>query len=227
MKRAQPSSHPQRILILGGEASGKTSLGRRLGASLGLPPINLDTVAWQSAVDPARSLEGVFEPDVQSRETLVQRGLTDRASMVQAIADEPSWVVEGVFLGWTQPLFERADRIVWLDHVALTTTLRRVAGRHLRTLSLELRARRSHRPWADVRLLLRTGRSFLAVTRRVLRYRFWDASRTDPEAYGTITRAAVAAALAPHASKATRITSAEALRAWIAELGGTDHVQDR
>jgi hypothetical protein len=69
--------------------------------------------------------------------------------MVEAIAARPAWVVKGFFLEWTEPLFERVDLVIWLDHVPFASILRRVAARHVRFV----------------------GRSALAVMQRVVRYR--------------------------------------------------------
>ena len=186
---------PRRIPIVGGEASGKTSLGRRVASIVGLPSVDLNTVAWQSATGAGRSLEGVLEPEVQTREPLVKRPLIDRATMVEAIAARPAWVVKGFFLEWTEPLFERVDLVIWLDHVPFASILRRVAARHVRFV----------------------GRSALAVMQRVVRYRIAGAGGSDPEVYASITRSAVARVTGRHAVKARHATNARDLEARVRE----------
>jgi hypothetical protein len=79
----------QRIFVIGGVGSGKTTFANRLAAASGLPVHHLDELT----VEPARQ-----QPSVA------------------AILASGGWIVEGVHLGWTDPLLDSAELIVWLDH---------------------------------------------------------------------------------------------------------------
>ena len=79
----------QRIFVIGGVGSGKTTFANRLAAITGLPVHHLDELT----AEPAR-----------------------REPSVAAILASSGWIVEGVHLGWTDALLDSADLIVWLDH---------------------------------------------------------------------------------------------------------------
>ncbi|MEM7113491.1 MAG: hypothetical protein AAF614_13725 [Chloroflexota bacterium] len=100
----------QKIHIIGGAGSGKTTLAKQLAAQLKIATcVDLDGVAW----GPTGKV-----------------GLVERETAVRDILAKPNWVTEGVFLWWTEPLFQAADAIIWLD---LPFPLRawRIVRRHL------------------------------------------------------------------------------------------------
>lgn len=102
-----------RIHIMGPPGSGKTVLGQRLAAGLNIPFHELDSIAW----------EGGFPG--------IERSLEDRLRDIRQIADQPSWVTEGIFLLWTDDLLSAADYIIWLD-IGLPVTFWRIVTRRLR-----------------------------------------------------------------------------------------------
>ena len=144
-------ARPRRVLIVGGEATGKTTLARELASSLKYPEYELDEIAWQSTRGPDVSLRGVFEPDFQDREPLVQRPLQDRLSRIRAIAAQPSWIAEGVFLVWTDLLFQQADAIVWLDQVGIVPIVGRILARHARSAYREIGLRDGREKFTRIR----------------------------------------------------------------------------
>lgn len=103
---------PQRIYIVGGPGAGKSTLARRLQQQLGLPMYGLDQIALE---DGGR----------------LRRPVSDRLSRVQAIAAEPTWIAEGIFLYWVDDLLQAADAIIWLDHVHWRTAAWRITLRFL------------------------------------------------------------------------------------------------
>lgn len=85
-----------RLHIIGIPSSGKTTLGKSLSRFLSVPYYDLDSLAF-----------------VDERWTL--RPSPERDAMLAHILEEPAFVTEGGFLGWTEALFAAADHIVWLD----------------------------------------------------------------------------------------------------------------
>lgn len=100
----------QRIHIVGGPGSGKTTLARRLAAQLQIPTYDLDDIAFEGPHFQWRPLEA-------------------RLADVSRIAAQPAWVTEGVWLGWVDELLHAADVVVWLDAVTAQTALQRCLGR--------------------------------------------------------------------------------------------------
>lgn len=87
----------KRILIIGNSGSGKSWLAARLAEQLTIREVNLDTIVWQP---------GCFN---QKR----PQHKIDQA--IQTLAQEPSWVVEGVFGALAEQLLDAADTLLFLD----------------------------------------------------------------------------------------------------------------
>src|SRR3989442_731214 len=85
----------RRIHIIGGPGSGKSYAARQLSRLLGIPAYDLDELFW----DRAAPRYGV------------RAEATERDTKLVAITQEVTWVIEGVYYGWLQPSFERADCI--------------------------------------------------------------------------------------------------------------------
>src|SRR5690348_5630431 len=86
----------RRIHIIGASGSGKTTLARTLATTFDLPMYHLDELR-SKRIDEA----GVL--------------LTLLSAAVGSIAKGNAWITEGVYLGWTDELLQRADLIIWLD----------------------------------------------------------------------------------------------------------------
>ncbi len=102
----------RRIHIIGGPASGKTTLAERLSPLLRLPIYSLEAIALDDGFMTVRDLGGRLE------------GVND-------IVGKPSWITEGLYLGWTEALLRAAHVIVWLD-VRWRTAAWRILSRHVR-----------------------------------------------------------------------------------------------
>ena len=100
----------RRIHFTGGPASGKTTAARRVSAKLGLPLFELDQVLRDADDDVER---------IRSE------------NRVSGIAGQTTWVSDGVYFDWAQPLLERADMVVWLD-VSWRVAAYRIIVRHLK-----------------------------------------------------------------------------------------------
>jgi adenylate kinase family enzyme len=86
---------PQKIFIIGIAGSGKTTLAKRLTSQLGYPHIDLDTVRFP------KSKDKVLLPELRP--------------IIDELIEEPRWIIEGVYTGWTNSLLAAADKIIWLD----------------------------------------------------------------------------------------------------------------
>ncbi|MDM5087887.1 AAA family ATPase [Aeromonas bestiarum] len=87
----------KRILIIGNSGSGKSWLAARLAEGLTIREVNLDTLVWQPG--------GFNQKRPQHEIDLV----------IEALAQEPSWVVEGVFGALAEQLLDAADTLLFLD----------------------------------------------------------------------------------------------------------------
>ena len=87
-----------KLYILGGPASGKSTLAAELAKRTGVNFYELDMVAYP---EPG--------PAVQPRSN------HELADSVDAILADDGWIAEGMYIGWTDPLIFGADLVVWLD----------------------------------------------------------------------------------------------------------------
>jgi hypothetical protein len=97
-----------RIHIIGMASAGKTTLATQLAQRLDVPVYVLDQLAF-----------------VDDRWTL--RAASERDEMLTGILEQPGFVTEGGFLGWTEDLLAAADVVLWLD-----PPLRTLVWRHIR-----------------------------------------------------------------------------------------------
>lgn len=124
-----------KVHVIGPSGAGKTTLAAGLGERLDLPVYALDPIAF-----------------TDSHWTI--RPLPDKMQAVREILQHPGWVVEGGHVGWTEPLLDAADAIVWLDIPLLTTVRRRTRGLSVRQVIVE-----TPQIWWQVRWYLRRYRA--------------------------------------------------------------------
>lgn len=101
-----------RIHIIGGTGSGKTTLAHDLATVLKATAYALDLVAYENASGSKRSL-------------------SQRQMDIAHIVSTPRWITEGAFLWWVDDLLEAADVIIWLD-IPWSLALWRVVTRHFK-----------------------------------------------------------------------------------------------
>ena len=158
--------------MIGAVGSGKTTFANHLGVISGLPVYHLDDIVGAAATS---------------------------ESCISAIAHKPAWIVEGVHLGWTDPLLDDADLIVWLDHRNWWQNSVRITRRFIRGALDEVRQQKG------VRKFNRFGDYARHLKELVLAIP--DARRqqvsAEAGAGGTPTRSEIAVRLAPLHTKVT------------------------
>jgi adenylate kinase family enzyme len=101
----------RRVSLVGAPGAGKTTVARRLAASLGVPFVELDAIFHQ------------VDWGELSREAF-------RTRVTEAVSAE-GWVVDGNYSAVRDLVWQRADTVVWLD-LPRRVVVRRVAVRTLR-----------------------------------------------------------------------------------------------
>ncbi len=171
-----------RVHVVGGPGVGKSLFAERIAAATGLELHHLDETAFEGP-------EFVLRP----------AEVTTHAA--RAFAAEPRWVAEGIFIDWVEPLFDRADVIVWLDQLSWSQAARRIASRWFRQALREPASRRGSERFFRFGAYARDTRHLVRVL--VTSREYWS-DRPAPRRY-TVTRAQVRTALEPYADKVVRI----------------------
>jgi hypothetical protein len=168
-----------RIHLIGIPSAGKTTLSEALGESLHIPQFALDALAFTD-------------------ERWTPRPAVERDAMLAEILNEPSFITEGGFLGWTARVLEEVDVIIWLD-----PPLRVLVWRHV--------LRFAHHPWRIPSLL---KFQILSYTR--------PADKGPAKDDAIPTRSGIEAALRPWHGKVLRVhrgVRIEEVLAYLADQG--------
>ncbi len=206
-----PAVLPSRILIVGGEAVGKTTFGRQLAARTGFDLLELDRVIYQARDDPNDPLEGEFEPDYEPRTPMVRRPIPDRIAQLDGWVHRPRWIAEGVSLWWTDQLLDAADSIVWLDHVRLPMVIWRLVARRVRSARREFAMRDGAEKFLRFRDYGRAAGALMSTLWRVSRYALGPAVARKTDDYRAITKRALQAELQLRWDKVLHVQSNEDL----------------
>ena len=161
---------PSRIHIVGGPGTGKTTLAQAIAAHLCVPIFSLDLIAFEGEEFRLRPLEA-------------------RLADIHDIATAPGWVTEGMWLGWTEELFQQADIIVWLDHVPSHVAGWRMLTRFVRGGLQEAGRQPWSRKFTRIQDFSRNIRLFACAFQSGMRfYRGTSPMATAAEAPGAVTR---------------------------------------
>lgn len=85
----------QRVMIVGGPGSGKSSLARELGEVTGLPVYHMDLVHWKPG--------------------WTRRPMVEKWQLVREIEEREAWIFEGGYSATFDSRAARADTLIWLD----------------------------------------------------------------------------------------------------------------
>jgi adenylate kinase family enzyme len=86
----------ERVLIIGPCGSGKSTLARELAPRLGLPLVHMDQLYWKPGW-------------VETSDEVMQ-------AKIEALSQEPRWIIDGNYGGTLRPRLERADAVIYLDY---------------------------------------------------------------------------------------------------------------
>ena len=110
--RKRPVDGP-RLRVLGSTGSGKTTAGRAIAASLGVPFLELDNVFWHM-------VQPMYSTNRSDDEC--------RAILHEFLDANPAWVMDGSYTRWSQAAMDRATEAVLIE-LPLYRRLWRLWGR--------------------------------------------------------------------------------------------------
>jgi adenylate kinase family enzyme len=85
----------QRVMIVGGPGSGKSTMARWIGAQTGLPVQHMDHIHWLP--------------------NWVERTTEEKLPLIIAVEATDRWIIEGGVSSRYSARLERADMLIWLD----------------------------------------------------------------------------------------------------------------
>ena len=180
----------ERVFIVGGSGTGKTTLAREIGSMTGLPVHHLDEVA------------------IEVGETSARVELAQEAA-IAAILAERGWVAEGIHLGWTEPLAQNADLIVWLDHLSWWTATRRILRRFVAGALTEIHRQKGLRKFTRFRDY---GRHLRDLAGAIPESRAYHTDSSPAGAPRFVSRSLTEQQLAPYRNKVLHCQTAADVR---------------
>lgn len=182
-----------RIHIIGGPGSGKTTLARNIGTYLDIKTFELDQIAFTG-------------------QDFAERPFSERVADISTIANRSAWVTEGLFVHWTDDLLENARIIVWLDNVNWQRSILRIARRFVQSALHEAKKRRGLQKFARFNDYARHVRQFVQVMFTSRAYYTGRASRPGDRIE---SRSSTESYLAAYKDKVIHCNSDEAVDAFV------------
>lgn len=147
-----------KIHIIGSVGSGKTTLGRKLALKLGIPHTETDNLTWE------RHPGG----DIRNSEER-------RNELLAIVLAEEKWLIEGVHIGWTDPVLKQTDHIIFLDVPYIVRSMRVTVRFFKQLLGLE---QANYKPdWTTLGKMHKWNKYF----EQVLKPEFLLKLKVDPE----------------------------------------------
>lgn len=100
-----------RICIIGGSGTGKTTLANNLGKQLGLPVYHIDAI------------NHLKDWEVRNKE--------ERDNIILKKIDEDKWIIDGTYLSTLKQRLEKSDCIIYLDY-STTQQVKGALGRFIK-----------------------------------------------------------------------------------------------
>jgi hypothetical protein len=174
-------------------------MAMRIGQAIDLPTHHLDEIARVGGgTGPERSAE-------------------ERAADIRRIVDSGRWVADGIHLGWTEPLFEAAELIVWLDHLSWRRSSVMIVKRFWRDARAEMRRQRGLRKFTRFSSFARRLSDLIRAVPETRAYHRGSSDSTGP------TYAATYAALLPYREKLVWCRSKKEADRVIEAISRADH----
>ncbi len=98
-----------KIVIIGSPGAGKSTLARKLGRKLHIKVVHLDRKFWQPGWK--------------------EKPRDKRIEILEKLVEVKQWIIEGTYLGSSEPRLKAADAIIFLDFAPLLC-LWRIINRH-------------------------------------------------------------------------------------------------
>src|SRR5574340_571085 len=98
-----------KIVIIGSPGAGKSTLARRLGRKLQIPVVHLDRIFW--------------EPGWK------EKSRNKRIEILKDRVKKRQWIIEGIYLGASEPRLNASDTIIFLD-IPFYVCLKRIIVQH-------------------------------------------------------------------------------------------------
>jgi len=166
-----------------------------------VPSYSLDTIAFEGRDFAPRPLEA-------------------RLVDIHRIALSPGWVTEGMWLGWTDELFQSADVIVWLDHVPRYVAVWRMLARFIRGGLQEIGRQPWQRKFTRVRDFSRNLRLFACAFQSGMEfYRTTALPKASANGLQSITRAQTARDLLAHKARVIHCRTECDIQAFVKRIG--------
>ncbi len=108
----------EKIVIIGSAGAGKTTLARKLASNLNMKVVHLDRLFWE------RDWKG------ETKDNWKAKTKDTRIYILEKLVQEKQWIIEGTYIGSSEPRLYAADTIIFLDTSPLVCLIRIIRRHH-------------------------------------------------------------------------------------------------